>query len=241
MILERIKRPIENNLSITKQSTPIIYFGNYNKAKACTISLNPSDREFLDKNGNILSGTKERLCSRKKLGKKDADILNDSEANIVEKYCNDYFKINPYKIWFNKYDHLIKKFGYSYYNDSCVALDLIQWATTPFWNGLEENIKSIHLKNDLPVMEYLLEKDFEVIFLNGGTVVSNVKIYLKNIYLIEKNAVFKNRNGNSKDIKIYIGSYKKIKVIGWSTYLQSASIGGYENIDILSEIIKGKI
>jgi len=39
------------------------------------------------------------------------------------------------------------------------------------------------------------------------------------------------------NFKLYIGNYKNIKVIGWSTYLQSASIGGYENIDILYETI----
>jgi len=192
MIIERIKRPIENNLSITKQSTPIIYFGNYKKANSCTISLNPSDREFLDNNGNILSGNKERLCSRKKLGKEDSDILTDSEASIVEKYCNNYFKINPYKIWFNKYDYLIKKFGYSYYNDSCVALDLIQWATTPFWNGLNDNTRLKLLEKDLPVLEYLLEKNFEIIFLNGGTVVSNLNRYLNGISLNEIPASFVN-------------------------------------------------
>jgi predicted Ser/Thr protein kinase len=69
MIIERIRKPIENNMCITKGSTPVIYFGDYDSAKACTISLNPSNREFLDTNGEILTGNAERLCSRKTLGK----------------------------------------------------------------------------------------------------------------------------------------------------------------------------
>ena len=74
----------------------------------------------------------------------------------------------------------------------------------------------------MPILEYLLKKGFEVIFLNGGTVVSNVNRYLRNINLSEKTALFINRNGISIDIKIYVGSYKSIKVIGWSTYSASS-------------------
>jgi hypothetical protein len=241
MIIERIKRPIENNICITKGSTPIVYFGDYDSAKACTISLNPSDREFLDKNGRVLTGDKERLCSRIKLRKNDTEILTDNDAEIVLNYCKNYFKKNPYKNWFYKYDYIINKFGYSFYNNTCVHLDLIQWATTPFWNDLSENIKLIHLKNDLPFLEHLLNKNFEIIFLNGSTVVSNVSRHLKSITLKEKELVYKNNNGNTRNIKIYIGKYNNIKIIGWSIYLQSPSVGGYNNIDILYDTIKNNL
>ena len=237
MIIERLKRPIEKNMCITKGSTPIIYFGNYEKSKACTISLNPSSREFHDKDGNILIGHKERLCSRIKLGKKDNEPLTDNDVEIVLKYCKNYFKINPYKNWFNKFDYIIKNFGYSYYNDTCVNLDLVQWATTPFWDKVDEKIKNIHLNNDLPVLEYLLKKDFEYIFLNGSTVVSNIIKHLK-VNISEKDLIFENINGNKINIKLYAGEYINIKIIGWSIYLQSPAIGGYDNIDILYNTIK---
>ena len=241
MILERIKKPIGNNMNITKGSTPIIYFGDYDNAKACTVSINPSDREFLDKNGKILTNNEERLCSRIKLGRKDTDELTDSDAETVLKYCKNYFKTRPYKTWFNKYDYLINKFGYSYFNDTCVHLDLVQWATTPFWNKVSDRNKSLHLKNDIPVLEYLLNKQFDVIFLNGSTVVTNICRYLNSMDLNEKETFFKNKNGNTCKIKVYTGKYKSIKVIGWSTYLQSQSIGGYDNIDVLYDTIKNTI
>jgi len=189
MIIERIRRPIENNMCITEGSTPVIYFGDYNSAKACTISLNPSDKEFLDKNDKILTGNKERLCSRRKLGKNDGDLLTEEDAEMVLDYCKKYFTKKPYKNWFNKYDYLIKKFGYSYYDNTCVHLDLVQWATTPFWDKICENIKLRHLKDDLPILEYLLNKKFKIIFLNGSTVVSNINKYLKNVNLNEKDVI----------------------------------------------------
>jgi len=69
VIIERIKRKIEPEMYILPQSTPVIYFGNYDTAKACTVSLNPSDKDFVN-NSNILldNENSERLCSRKKYG-----------------------------------------------------------------------------------------------------------------------------------------------------------------------------
>ena len=94
MIIERIKKNIDPNMCITPQSTPIIYFGNYQMSKACTISLNPSNKEFINNKLELLDNfSMERLCSRKKLNKKDEEELSDADANEVLLYCNDYFNI----------------------------------------------------------------------------------------------------------------------------------------------------
>jgi len=242
MIIERIKRKIETNMCITPQTTPIVYFGNYNKAVSCTISLNPSDKEFINNSGKLLDFQhKERLCSRKKLNKDDNVELNDDDANIVLRYCNEYFNINPYKIWFDPLNYMIKSFGnYSYYDGTCVHLDLVQWATTPKWNDISLNIKEKHLRSDLPFLKYLLNKNFETMFLNGKTVVDNVKNHL-NISLNEKHTQFVNCNSKSSDLSIFTGKYKTMNIIGWNLYLQSAAVGGNENKDLLCEIIKRNI
>ena len=38
MIIEQIKSKIEPDMFITPQTTPIVYFGNYNNAITCTIN-----------------------------------------------------------------------------------------------------------------------------------------------------------------------------------------------------------
>jgi len=115
-IFERIRRPIVDNMFIVKESTPVIYFGDYDSAKACTISLNPSKREFLGENGELLTGNEEKLCSRRKLGKNDEDLLTKEDADIVLDYCKTYFTRNPFKDFFDPFDHFINLFGnYSYY------------------------------------------------------------------------------------------------------------------------------
>jgi hypothetical protein len=115
-------------------------------------------------------------------------------------------------------------------------LDLVQWATEK-WSKVPITIARKHLINDLPVLKYLLTKDFEIMFLNGKTVVENVSNCL-NITLKETSTIFKNTNNIDMRLIIYQGEYKKIKVVGWNIYLQSPAAGGYENKNILCDIIK---
>jgi len=236
VILERIKRKIEPNMDIVPQTTPIIYFGNYDTAKACTISLNPSNLEFVDRAKKLLDDkNKERLCSRKKLKRADNEELSDDEAKEVLRYCKNYFndEYNPYNQWFKPFDHLIKRYcNYSYYDGTCVHLDLVQWATSEKWAKVHASIREKHLSSDLRILEHLLKKNFEVMFLNGRTVVDNTRKRL-GINLEEKSMRFKN-----KPLVIYYGEYNKIKVIGWNIYLQSAAGGGYEDKNRLCDLIK---
>jgi hypothetical protein len=220
----RIKLPIQPNMGITPRSTPVIWFGNYERAKVCTISINPSDKEF---------NPHSMLCSRDDLKKNDNDPLDDNDAIKVKERCNNYFSGNPYNVWFDAFEHFLSKFGgYSYYDGTCVHCDMVQWATTPKWSDLPADVKEKHIKNDLPILKLLLEKDFEVMFINGRSVVDSVSEHL-NIKLSIKPASI-----NNKTIKIYTGEYKRTKVIGWNQPLQGAVFNNFDNIDILCDLIK---
>jgi len=233
MIIERIRRKIEPDMCIVPQTTPVIWFGNYEHSKACTISLNPSDKEFLDHKGKLLDNDKVRLCTRKKLNKNDSDELTNTEVEIVIDCCNKYFRTNPYG-WFTHFDNFIKRFGYSYYEGSCVHLDLIQWATKPTWDTIPLKIKQKHLDTDLQVLEFLLnnKKDFEVMFLNGKKVAENVSEHLK-VKLNNKTSFLMSNNGTQKRLEMYFGKYNEIQIIGWNLVLQYGV-----NQDALYENIK---
>ncbi len=103
-----VKSPINENLQITKGTTPIPFFGDLEKSFACTISLNPSDREFYNSNGVLLEQCESRLCSRKALGKNDNEELSEKDVNTVLEKCNSYFKNNPYRLWFDKIEIFLK-------------------------------------------------------------------------------------------------------------------------------------
>ena len=177
---------------------------------------------------------------KKKLNKRDDEELTVNDANIILEYCEKYFNFRPLTSWFDTFDYFIKLFGNSsYYDDSCINLDLVQWATSPKWKGIPPKIKTKHLNNDLPIIKHLLEKNFETIFFNGKTVVENLTEYL-NINLAKKTTVFKYKNGTEKRLEIFSGNYNKVKIIGWNLYLQNA-ITGNENLELLNNIIKSNI
>ena len=98
-------------------------------------------------------------------------------------------------------------------------------------------IRQKHLSADLPVLKYLLNKEFEIMFLNGSTVVNNVTECL-NLNLKSKTTIFKNVNNILSNLVIYYGMYNNTNVVGWNLYLQSAAVGGNENKRILCDIIK---
>jgi hypothetical protein len=228
-------------LYITPETTPIVYFGDYDNAKACTIALNPSDKEFVDNQNVLLDiSSKPRLCSRIKLKKQDDEILDDKDAEEILKNCKGYFQINPYRTFFDPFECFIKRFeNYSYYDGSCVHLNLVQWATTPKWSDVPNEIMEQHLNKDLPVLENLLEKNFEIMFLNGITVVDNVSKCL-NIKLQSKEIFYKNDNSDEK-LTIFYGKHKKTKIVGWNLFSPFDNINGFNNMDALCDAIKNGI
>jgi hypothetical protein len=246
-IVERIKRPLNfNPLTypvITPKTTPVIWFGDYFSAKACTISINPSAYEFVDKRGNILSGNKKRLHSRTG---NDTSELTQSEAINVLKSCNEYFHNNPYwdennarNDWFGRFNRLIAKEGFSYKDGSCVHLDLFQWATKS-WGTLDKNIQDELINDDKKTFERLLNKDFKIMFLNGNEVIKTMLKYYKSNLKIKQigngKIEFRNKIGKNIDPLMYEGIYTndnghKILVIGWSLNLQNSRYGNFLDYD----------
>jgi len=219
-IIERIKRKIEPNMCITSRTTPVIYFGNYEEARACTISLNPSDREFYDAGGKLLRPA--RLYSREDFGKRDDEELTESDAIKVKEACDNYFNKepygNPYGKFFDPFDIFLNKFWkYSYYHGTCVHFDMVQWATTPPWGRIrQDDIKNKLLDSDLPVLGCLLGKKFEVIFLNGSKVVNTLSKCLN--IKESKQVMFKDVKGNNHVFTGHLGKYNEAVVKGWDLF-----------------------
>lgn len=217
-LLKVAGQPIPAGLGILKQSTFVPFFGNIEKANACTISINPSFNEFRDSKGDILSDNKARLCSRKSLDKRDDEELSTDDAQKVYAACLNYFQNNPYKRWFNKINRFIQDIDseLSYYDSTLVHLDLVQWATEKKWSECKPIQKEL-LKICSPFLKELLDqKKFNIIFLNGQTVVNS---FIEKISPLDEKEIVLKRDG--KKATLYFGTYKGTRVVGWSRYLQS--------------------
>ena len=112
---------------------PIRWFGDrwaYKKStvKVVTVGLNPSDREFREKNEMTFS-TELRFPA-----------YHTDQKRYV-RALNHYFKENPYS-WFNAFEKVLNGMGASYYdNDDFPARALhtdicSPWATSPTWSEL---------------------------------------------------------------------------------------------------------
>ena len=196
-ILNYIKQPIPQNdkMPIVSRSVPVPFFGDIENATVATISINPSNCEFVDKNMNLFNIFQKRFEDRDKLKVNDTDYLTDSQAKEVYDSLILYFKNkNSYTNWF---DRLQKPLGNrleeSYYDGTMVNIDIFPWATEDKWNQLSkikvskddkvtvtENALKAYRKSGL-LKNMLLQKKFKYVYMNGSTVKNEITEYFSKI------------------------------------------------------------
>lgn len=119
---------------------PVKWFGDReayqkSKVKIITVGLNPSDKEFREKDGEPFTS---------QLRFPDYKIGNDAS---LEKALNRYFEKNPYRRWFNGgFECILNGMDASYYSEKktyrALHTDICcPWATTPTWMDLPTNEK----------------------------------------------------------------------------------------------------
>ena len=215
-VIERAMANYPQIPQLVEFSTPVVSFGYPKKATVATLGINPSSNEFQVGNGNKnpLTSAEKRLIDTIDLGVVKPKSLSRDQAIKLINGCYDYFNVKPYE-WFTKLEQIIlAPSGYSYFDESACHLDLVQWATDPVWQSIKDKtITKALLEADKEFLEFQLkEYDFEIIFLNGGTVVKTVK----SLDLCE----FKEAGSiefNSKGTKslIEVGEYRGKRLIGW--------------------------
>lgn len=123
-----------NNLKSSNRifdfSCPICWFGNLDSDKPIilTLSINPSDREFINNHFRGMQGA-----------------INSQD---LEDAYNNYFRRAPYG-WFNYQERILNQLSASYYDNPAmkyqlVHVDLFPFATNPKWNV----VKSVLTHND---------------------------------------------------------------------------------------------
>ena len=217
-ILNYIKQPIPQNdkMPIVERSIPIPFFGDIENARVATISINPSFREFQDKNKNLLKLSEKRFVDREDLAIQDTDTLNDLQANLVYDSLLNYFNEDhkPYKSWFNWLDkyagNMLKA---SYYNGSMVHLDIYPWATKEKWSDLDEIYRERALQNYNLLKGILKEQSFDYVYINGKEVKEQLEKYFET-------KIIENKQGQWTIYKYKLGN--KTMFIGSSCYLKNA-------------------
>ncbi len=214
---KRIRQPIPSGLCVVPGSTPIVAFGDARTAKVATLGLNPSHREFQDKDGCELTGPQRRLATHNSL---DVSGLVSAPPEVIDQVldeCNTYFKRNPYCTWFNQLDLVLNFCGASYYDGSACHLDLVQWATKPAWGSLNLPVKCRLLLADANFLrEQLTNENIELLLVNGIEAADILQgafcTKLEELCPVEV---------SGKRTKLFVGSILgRVRVIAWSAYIQ---------------------
>ena len=217
-ISQRVRRPVPEGCFVIQGSTPVISFGDASRATVATLGLNPSRQEFADAKGEWLVSTARRLVTYDQLGVKALENASDELISLVIEGCYNYFKVNPYMRWFNDLELILTKgTGTSYFDYSACHLDLVQWATDPVWQKLDEATRAKLIDEDkIFLKEQLKNEKIQLILLNGRTVLNEVeKLGVK---LDKKTPEILGRI----NCDIYVGTDEGTAYIGWSTNLQSS-------------------
>jgi hypothetical protein len=222
-IINLFKNPKPEGVRVIKDSFPIPFFGQYKKAGAATISLNPSDQEFLEKNGLWLLGDKKRFESYKSL---NCFNYTDITSEMLQKAficCNEYFnRPTAYWTWFRPLENTIKEASngkYSYRNGTMAHFDLSPWATQPKWSDLTDMERSILKKEGVHFLKWLLSNtQANIIFLNGRTTCETI------IKTLNDGRELKWEHIDSTKLSFCLEqisvSGKEIMFIGWNIYIQ---------------------
>lgn len=217
----RIRRSPPPNSSVVPGSTPVLSFGDAQSATVATLGLNPSRVEFLDQGGKELAGGSRRLATHNSLGTSD---LVTAPIEIVAKVledCNGYFQRNPYRRWFDQLHPVLMACVASYYDGSACHLDLVQWATDPTWGKLTPtDVRAELLAGDAQFLaEQLQSENMKLLLVNGSAVIRQLrKTIVEDLEEVEPLVGY-----SHQDTRMFVGSaFGRVRVVGWSTNLQSS-------------------
>jgi hypothetical protein len=213
----RIRRLPPLGCYIVAGSTPVVSFGNAQTARVATLGLNPSRLEFLHDDGSELVGNARRLATHSSLGMADlANAPREAVAQVLAG-CNGYFQRNPYRRWFDRLQPILEACGASYYDGSACHLDLVQWATDPTWGDLDRATRERLLAADAAFLaEQLQNERLSLLLVNGRGVLRELRRIadVEEVDSIVGYAHF--------DCALFAGSIDSVRVVAWSTNLQTS-------------------
>lgn len=174
-------------------SLPVPVFGDPELATVATVGLNPSNCEFVDRNGNELSASNRRFHTLGSLGLKSWSDATPHQLTEAAACCSCYFERNPYSAWFGQLDRILSHTQASYYR-SLVSrylachLDLVPFATWQKWGQLSPRKQAALIDSGGDVLGQLLrDSSIKIIVLNGASVVRHFQTLAD--VILESNAV----------------------------------------------------
>jgi hypothetical protein len=222
-------------------SLPVLFFGDLFGAEIASVGLNPSDREYLNKDGVQLTGLDRRFATIDSLRADNRASLSDEQCAEAIQRMRDYFRPGkPVYKWFTALDRVTSGFGASFSAATCAHLDLVQESTRPTWTLLAKSQPQEHeelLKQDLPFLEWQIRSfSLRALICNGRTVGDQLR---------QKLGVSVTENGKIALIEWWVGHAdfdgRRVGFAGWNKPLARATGLGREGERELGKLLAQKL
>lgn len=169
------------NLDVIGWGCPVPFFGHLESANLATVGINPSNREFVNTDGNELIEHNRRFPTLGSLGLPSWSQANFVALRNILQACREYFEHNPYDGWFGSLQRIIEPTGHSYYaprSDAC-HLDIVPWATTSKWGTLPPVTRRQLVERAAEALADMIAlSPLKMLILNGQEVVRQFEILL---------------------------------------------------------------
>lgn len=175
-LYSRLRQP--SSASTVPGTLPVLFFGDLLGAQVATVGLNPSDQEYLTKDGILLAGPAQRFATLTSLGASDRSSLTDEQCAEAVEWMRDYYEPGKpvYGSWFKALSRVVEGFGASFRDRSAAHLDLIQESTNPVWSELSALERETLLDQDLPFLEWEVRAfPITAVICTGKTVSNHVR------------------------------------------------------------------
>jgi uracil-DNA glycosylase len=172
---DRLRKPPSS--CAVRESLPVLFFGDIFSAEIATVGLNPSNREYVDQHGELLSGSGQRFATLHSLGAVDRASLTDAQCDEATRWMQGYFDAGkPVYGWFTGLERVARGFGASLAERSAVHLDLVQEPTHPTWSALPRDERDRLLDRDLQFLAWQIRRfPFRAVICSGKTASVHVR------------------------------------------------------------------
>ncbi len=177
-LIERLDSKDLHATNVIPWGAPVPVFGDLSRSNIATLGLNPSNREFMDIQGEELDGHHRRFHTLKSLGLRRWSNAKARHLQLISDSCYEYFHHNPYDGWFKDLDLIISGTDACYYGDFKYAchLDLIPYATACKWTELTSQQRALLMELSGDTLGLLLkDSGIRLLILNGKTVILNLE------------------------------------------------------------------
>ena len=177
-LIHRMDRRTAGRTGLIPWGPPIPAFGDLVTSRVATVGLNPSNREFVDTQGEELRGVCRRFHTLRSLELTSWSEIDSRHLHQILDVCRAYFHTKPYSRWFRPLDYVLAGTRTSYYaaSRSACHLDLIPYATVTKWTALTPSQRTALLDlSGNSLAELLRDSAVRVLLLNGHSVVDHFR------------------------------------------------------------------